>query len=414
MTGAATELLPATRDALSLLLLAMADDEFVIGFSDSEWTGIAPMLEEDVAMSSLAQDELGHAQALYRLLAEVVDDGRDADAIAYDRPVEGYYHARLLDHPRGDWADTIARRYLYDTADGIRLDALAESSYAPLRELVAKIRREERYHRMHVTAWLDRLASAPGEPRERLLGGARSLGARCRDRVVAAAERAEPGDGGDPRDRRGGARCPLAGGDRPGVRTPRPVDAAARRRPDDGPDEPFGRLPLAVGRVHLGPPRAARSDVVTAVAAPVVDEAVVRAALADVADPEIPAISIVDLGIVERVEVADDAIRVDLLPTFVGCPALDAIGSAVEERLAGFGRPVEVRFGFSVPWTTDRITERGRRQLTKSGFAPPGDDTCPYCGSANVLTDNLFGPTQCRSVRYCRSCRQPFEAFKLI
>ena len=97
---------------------------------------------------------------------------------------------------------------------------------------------------------------------------------------------------------------------------------------------------------------------VTAVAAPNVDEAAVRAALADVADPEIPAISIVDLGIVERVEVAGDTIRVELLPTFVGCPALDAIGAAVEERLAGFGRPVEVRFGFSVPWTTDRITEQ--------------------------------------------------------
>jgi ring-1,2-phenylacetyl-CoA epoxidase subunit PaaC len=175
MTSTAAELLPATRNALSLLLLAMADDEFVIGFSDSEWTGIAPMLEEDVAMSSLAQDELGHAQALYRLLAEVADDGRDADAIAYDRPPEGYYHARLLDHPRGDWADTIARRYLYDTADGIRLDALAGSSFAPLRELVAKIRREERYHQMHVSAWLERLASARGEPRERLLAALERL-----------------------------------------------------------------------------------------------------------------------------------------------------------------------------------------------------------------------------------------------
>jgi ring-1,2-phenylacetyl-CoA epoxidase subunit PaaC len=169
VTSPAAELLPATRGALSLLLLAMADDEFVSGFTDSEWTGIAPMLEEDVAMSSIAQDELGHAQALYRLLAEVADDGRDADAIAYDRPPEGYYHARLLDHPRGDWADTIARRYLYDTADGIRLDALAESSFTPLRELVAKIRREERYHRMHVGAWLERLATTAGEPRRRLV-----------------------------------------------------------------------------------------------------------------------------------------------------------------------------------------------------------------------------------------------------
>ena len=124
MTSAPADLVPATRNALALLLLSMADDELVLGFSDSEWTGIAPILEEDVAMSSLAQDELGHAQALYRLLAEISDDGRDADAIAYDRPAEGYYHARLLDHPRGDWATTIARRYLYDTADAIRLEAL--------------------------------------------------------------------------------------------------------------------------------------------------------------------------------------------------------------------------------------------------------------------------------------------------
>jgi 1,2-phenylacetyl-CoA epoxidase catalytic subunit len=126
------DLLPATRNALSLLLLSMADDEFVIGFSDSEWTGIAPLLEEDVAMSSIAQDEIGHARALYELLAEVVADGRDADAWAYDRPPDGYYHARLLDHPRGDWDDTIVRRYLYDSADAVRLEAFAASSFAPL------------------------------------------------------------------------------------------------------------------------------------------------------------------------------------------------------------------------------------------------------------------------------------------
>jgi ring-1,2-phenylacetyl-CoA epoxidase subunit PaaC len=176
VTSSAAELVPATRNALALLLLAMADDEFVIGFSDSEWTGIAPMLEEDVAMSSLAQDELGHAQALYRLLADVVDDGRDADAIAYDRPPEGYYHARLLDHPRGDWADAIARRFLYDSADAVRLEALAESSYEPLRELVAKLRREERYHLMHVSLWLERLASSHGEPRRRLIEALERLG----------------------------------------------------------------------------------------------------------------------------------------------------------------------------------------------------------------------------------------------
>jgi ring-1,2-phenylacetyl-CoA epoxidase subunit PaaC len=164
----AAALVPATRDALGLLLLSMADDELVIGWGDSEWTGIAPLLEEDVAMSSLAQDELGHARALYGLLAEVVDDGRDADRIAYDRPPEGFYHARLLDHGRGDWATTIARRWLYETADAVRLAALAASSFRPLAELVGKIRREERYHRMHVDAWLDRLATGDAESRGRL------------------------------------------------------------------------------------------------------------------------------------------------------------------------------------------------------------------------------------------------------
>ncbi len=121
--------------ALSELLRSMADDEFVIGFSDSEWTGIAPLLEEDVAMSSLAQDELGHAAALYGLLAELT--GTDANALAYDREPEAYRHCRLLDHGRGDWAMTIARRFLYDSADAVRLDALTGGSWAPLAELVA-------------------------------------------------------------------------------------------------------------------------------------------------------------------------------------------------------------------------------------------------------------------------------------
>jgi ring-1,2-phenylacetyl-CoA epoxidase subunit PaaC len=161
--------------ALALLLLSMADDEFVIGFSDSEWTGIGPILEEDVAISSLAQDELGHAQALYQVLVELVADGRDVDSWAYDRPPEGYLHARLLDHPRGDWAMTIARRYLYDSADAFRLEALASSSHAPLAELVAKLRREERYHLMHVDAWLERLAHGGHESRERLVSALEAL-----------------------------------------------------------------------------------------------------------------------------------------------------------------------------------------------------------------------------------------------
>jgi ring-1,2-phenylacetyl-CoA epoxidase subunit PaaC len=159
--------------ALGELLRSMADDEFVIGFSDSEWTGIAPLLEEDVAMSSIAQDELGHAAALYALLGDLLDE--DPDAIAYDRQPEAYRHCRLLDHGRGDWAMTIARRYLYDTADAVRLEALAGGTWAPLADLVGKLIREERYHRMHAGAWLDRLARDGGEARTRLLLALREL-----------------------------------------------------------------------------------------------------------------------------------------------------------------------------------------------------------------------------------------------
>lgn len=156
MTETAPALSEASREALAGLLLGIADDEFVIGFWDSEWTGIAPMLEEDVATSSISQDEIGHARALYEMLAVLTD--QEADEIAFGRAPEAYRHAALMNHARTDWAFTIARRYLYETADGVRLEALARSSYEPLAQLAAKMRREERYHLMHLDVWLRRLA----------------------------------------------------------------------------------------------------------------------------------------------------------------------------------------------------------------------------------------------------------------
>ena len=155
------------RDALAELVLSVADDEFVIGFWDSEWTGIAPMLEEDVATSSIAQDEIGHARALYELLATLTGD--DADQIAFGRDAAAYRHATLLDHARGDWAFSVARRWLYETADAVRLAALARSSWAPLAQLTAKMRREETYHRMHADVWVRRLSDGPPDVRARLV-----------------------------------------------------------------------------------------------------------------------------------------------------------------------------------------------------------------------------------------------------
>jgi ring-1,2-phenylacetyl-CoA epoxidase subunit PaaC len=163
------------RDALAELLITMADDEFVVGFWDSEWTGIAPMLEEDVAWSSIAQDEIGHARVWYEMLAQLTGD--TADNLAFGRQPSDYRHARLVDHPRNDWAFSITRRWLYDTADSYRLAALAAHSFKPLADVVAKVRREERYHLMHLDSWLRRLAGTDGQPRDGVMTALESLAA---------------------------------------------------------------------------------------------------------------------------------------------------------------------------------------------------------------------------------------------
>ncbi len=139
-------------------LLAIADDELFLGWRESEWTGIAPMLEEDVAFSSIAQNEIGHARALYQLI--VGEDG-DADALAFDRPLEEYRCAPLVELRLMDWAHTIARRWLYETADEIRISELKSDSDAAVAGLAAKIDREEIYHRMHAEMWHDRLKDEP-------------------------------------------------------------------------------------------------------------------------------------------------------------------------------------------------------------------------------------------------------------
>ena len=154
------------KQPLVEMMLALADDEFILGYWDSEWTGVAPILEEDVASSSIAQDEIGHARLLYQEVEALT--GTSADLLAYGRQPSEYRQMQLVEHQRGDWAFTIARQFLYDTADQLRLESLRDSTYEPLAQDVAKIEREEVYHQMHVHAWLERLASGTPEARQRL------------------------------------------------------------------------------------------------------------------------------------------------------------------------------------------------------------------------------------------------------
>jgi ring-1,2-phenylacetyl-CoA epoxidase subunit PaaC len=140
-------------------LLAIADDELILGWRDSEWTGIAPFLEEDVAFSSIAQNEIGHARALYELAAR--DLGRTADELAFDRKPEEYRSAQLVELRLPSWEHTIARHHLYEEADAIRLERLKASDDPELAGLAGKIDREEIYHRMHAEMWFDRLKDEP-------------------------------------------------------------------------------------------------------------------------------------------------------------------------------------------------------------------------------------------------------------
>jgi ring-1,2-phenylacetyl-CoA epoxidase subunit PaaC len=141
------------------LLLELADDELILGWRDSEWTGIAPTLEEDVAFSSIAQNEIGHARALYELAAAEL--GTDADTLAFDREPDEYRCAPLVELHLMDWAHTIARRYLYEEADRVRLGALKDNDDGELAGLAAKIDREETYHRLHAEMWAGRLRDEP-------------------------------------------------------------------------------------------------------------------------------------------------------------------------------------------------------------------------------------------------------------
>ena len=143
-------------NAQEQLLLGIADDELILGWRDSEWTGIAPVLEEDVAFSSIAQNEIGHARAIYQLLSD------DADALAFDRAPDEYRSSQLVElRFVPDWARTIARRVLYEAADELRLETLMASPDAAVAGLAAKIDREEAYHRMHAEMWHDRLRDEP-------------------------------------------------------------------------------------------------------------------------------------------------------------------------------------------------------------------------------------------------------------
>ena len=154
------------HDALKQLLFRLADDELIIGHRNTEWTGRGPILEEDIAFSSMAQDELGHAQVYYLLLHNLGE--ADPDRLAFLRGPAEFRCAQLVELPQGDWAFSVARQFLYDAAETVRLAALSRSAYAPLAQAARKFAGEEKYHFLHGKTWMTRLGQADSESRARI------------------------------------------------------------------------------------------------------------------------------------------------------------------------------------------------------------------------------------------------------
>src|SRR5205809_1753263 len=154
------------------LILAVGDDELILGHRHSQWTGWAPHIEEDLAFSSIAQDEMAHARLLYTLAASAGLTDRDVDSLALGRRPEEYRNAVLCERPNGDWGYTVARQYLYDTADAIRVQAMTESSWKDLADAMRIVQLEEKYHIDHAATWFQRLADGPSlTARERFAEG---------------------------------------------------------------------------------------------------------------------------------------------------------------------------------------------------------------------------------------------------
>ena len=367
-------------------------------------------------MSSLAQDELGHATALYGLLARA--DRRDADAIAYDREPAEYRHARLLDHGRGDWAMTIARRYLYDTADAVRLAALADGSWRAARGA----RRQAPARRALPRDACRIVVRAPGPDGGRVARPARRRARRRWRPMRPRSSRRSPVSrhsstpacwpGRWPRSRSSGATSSDRSSTVSGWRCPRPRVDPARGRTDHGAPSTgctaSSRWFAAATRERPGDrrradrtggggrPGGARRDPGPGAAGPLDRRPRDRPRRAG--------------G--RRRHRGRDPPDVRGLPGARCDPGHDRGAARAPVRPPGPGAhdvrgPVDVR---------SDLARRARRVLG-AGIAPPGtpeDTRCPFCASANVVMDSAFGPTQCRTLFYCRACRQPFEAMKSV
>ena len=391
--------------------LQMGDNALILGHRLSEWCGHAPVLEEDIALANTALDLIGHARMWLGYAGEVEGAGRTADDLAYHRDAGAFRNALLVEQPNGDFGQTLMRQFLFDCAHLTLLEGLSDTADPQVSQIAAKAGKEVHYHLERSADLVIRLGDGSEESHRRMQAALDAL-------WPFVAELTTPSDAerallADPEGFASAWDNPRAAGACRG-------DAGRAR----GAPEPHGRQERADAFGASGPssggdagPAAQLSGCHMVNTLP--DIATVRGWLDAVPDPEIPVISVVELGVVRDIAWRGDTLCVALSPTYSGCPATSVIRMDVETALRDQGiEKLEVTEQISPPWTTDWIAPAAREKLRAFGIAPPSvagvPNACPHCGSDRLTRISQFGSTPCKAQWRCDACLEPFDYFKCI
>ena len=408
-------------DAHPDYVLGLADDALVSAQRLGWWISRAPELEEDVALANIGLDQLGQARTLLAHAGRLEGDGRGEDDLAYWRDEREFRCVHLVERPQTDFGVAMARLLVFACYQAELYAALLGSADETLAGVAGKAVKEVAYHVDHAHHWVVRLGDGTDESHARMQAALDAEWPLRRGAVHARSTRARRGrhrggpDGVPRRRPRAGRQGPRRGD--PGRAR---GDAPARRR---SPRAAHRGLRLRGGRDAAPGPLAPGGPMVTTQTR----RSPAWALAAEVPDPEIPVVTIEDLGILRDVAEDDRGwVHVQVTPTYSGCPAMDAIADDLVERLTAAGyQHVDVEFVLSPAWTTDDISEAGLAKLEAYGVAPPSPTRggpvglalsvrCPQCGSPDTRETSRFGSTACKSLWVCRSCQEPFDHFKAL
>ena len=416
-------------DDLAGYCLMLGDDALVLSHRLQQWCTNAPTLEDEVALANIALDLLGQARLLLTRAGAADGSDRSEDAFAYFRDAVQFRNVQLVERENGDFAECVVRLLVFATWRLAVLQGLVTSADPVLAAIAAKGVKEVTYHRDYAAQWAVRLGDGTAESHRRMDAALSALWPSTVElfavtaverRLVSAGVAVDPGELVGEFD--GVIEIVLRAAT---LRRPdrvEPADPRARRHP-------HGRPGRAARRAAVARPRRSGGDVVSGAADP-------RTVAAAVTDPELPLLTLDDLGVLGDVIVEGSSVVVALLPTYTGCPAMDVMRDDVVAALGRAGYDdVDVRVQLAPAWSSDRISAAGRRKLADAGIAPPGaaptpappgspipitlrpsvpQPRCPRCGSADTEETSRFGATACKSLHRCRSCAEPFEYFKAL